>query len=285
MWEPVAARLPDGRLHLQQGPIDLVIQVWGEPREVSAAYDQARARFADILPTLVEELPLLRQPIGESPAGPVAQRMRWACLPFCDATFITPMAAVAGAVADEMLAATIAGRRLEKAIVNNGGDIAFHLAPGASFSAGLVADPDTLEAAGRIEVGAAVPARGLATSGRHGRSLTRGIADAVTVLAANAASADAAATLIANAVDCDDPAIRRQPAREIDPDSDLGALPVTVALGALGEAAISRALAGGLAAAELFRAQGLIEAASLSLRGQRRTTAAFPTPAIRSVPA
>jgi ApbE superfamily uncharacterized protein (UPF0280 family) len=39
----------------------------------------------------------------------------------------TPMAAVAGAVADEMLAAMVAGRTLTKAYVNDGGDIAVHL--------------------------------------------------------------------------------------------------------------------------------------------------------------
>ncbi len=37
------------------------------------------------------------------------------------------MAAVAGAVADHILAAMIAGRRLAKAYVNDGGDIALHL--------------------------------------------------------------------------------------------------------------------------------------------------------------
>ena len=69
---------------------------------------------------------------------------------------------------------------------------------------------------------------GVATSGRHGRSFSLGIADAVTVLARTASQADAAATIIANAVDLPGhPAVRRMPANELQPDSDLGARPVT----------------------------------------------------------
>ncbi|HKV14697.1 MAG TPA: UPF0280 family protein, partial [Reyranella sp.] len=33
----VAARLADGRLHLQHGPIDLIIEAFGEPGQVEAA--------------------------------------------------------------------------------------------------------------------------------------------------------------------------------------------------------------------------------------------------------
>jgi ApbE superfamily uncharacterized protein (UPF0280 family) len=54
--------------------------------------------------------------------------------------FITPMAAVAGAVADAVLAAMTTGRALRRAFVNNGGDIAFHLAPGEALRCALVTD-------------------------------------------------------------------------------------------------------------------------------------------------
>ena len=192
------AILPDGRrLHLQHGPIDIVAEAFGEAAEVSTAYRQAGARFATILDDLVAELDLLRRPLGESrPAlrGPVARRMRGACWPH-RARFITPMAAVAGAVADEVLAAMQAGRSLTRAYVNNGGDIAVHLSPGTSVSAGVVNDPDRPGLDDRIVLNADRPARGMATSGWRGRSLSFGIADAVTVLAKSAAAADAAATL------------------------------------------------------------------------------------------
>lgn len=290
MWAPAFAELPDGRPHFQHGPIDLVLSADGAADEVAAAYAQARARFPDILPTLVEELALLRSPVGETPHGPVAQRMRWACLPYADLAHVTPMAAVAGAVADEMLAAMIAGRRLDRAYVNDGGDIALYLGPGATFTAGLVADDETAEAAGTVTLDAASPVRGIATSGRGGRSHSLGIADSVTVLADRAADADAAATLIANAVDADHPAIERAPASELDPDSDLGARPVTVAVGALPAAVVDAALDAGLAAAERYLGLGLIHGAALSLRGARRVAgAARPgsetDESVRSIPA
>ena len=266
------ARLPDGRLHLNHGPIDLIIEAFGEADEISRAYDQAWTRFPDILPTLADELNLLRQPIGSVLprfAGPVARRMAEAVWPH-RARFITPMAAVAGAVADEMLAALVEGRRLSKAYVNDGGDIALYLTPGEHFTAGIVGDLDAPAINGRAEIAAESAVRGIATSGRGGRSFSLGIADAVTVLAASAAVADATATMIANAVNLDHPAIERRPASSLDPDSDLGDLPVTVAVGVLEEAAVATALDAGAAEAERLAEAGLIAAAMLQLRGERR---------------
>jgi ApbE superfamily uncharacterized protein (UPF0280 family) len=274
MTGAVAARLPDGRLHLQHGPIDLVIEAFGGPAEVVAAYRQAIDRFGDILPTLVSELVLLRRRVDDAYPlfrGPVARRMAEAVWPH-RARFITPMAAVAGAVADEILAAMLVGRRLDKAYVNNGGDIAFHLAPGHSLRAGIFAralDGDVLLTAERR-------VRGIATSGRGGRSLSLGIADSATVLATCGAAADAAATLIANAVNVEHPAIERQAARDLDPDSDLLDLPVTVAVGALPQASIDEALDRGAAEARRLRECGLIDGAAISLRGHWRLDGAGP---------
>jgi len=271
----VSRLLPDGRrLHLQHGPIDLVIEAWGEASEVAAGYDQARAAFGSVLPALCAELAQLRAPVGTAPfAGPVAERMRRACLPHAARGFITPMAAVAGAVADHMLARMIDGRRLARAYVNDGGDIAFHLAPGTRLVCGLIADVARPALDGGFVLDHALPARGIATSGRAtkgdgGRSFSRGIADAVTVLAADAAAADAAATVIANAVDLPGhPAIRRVPADVLDPDSDLGEIPVTTGLGHLDPGEIRAALARGHEVAEDLRRAGRIVAAVLVLRG------------------
>jgi ApbE superfamily uncharacterized protein (UPF0280 family) len=262
----LAARLPDGRLHLQHGPIDLIIEAFGAPAEVARAYGQAIDRFGDILPALVGELALLRHRVGvvrPLPRGPVARRMVdavWAHRRM----FITPMAAVAGGVADEVLQAMLASRALDKAYVNNGGDIAFHLAPGHSLRAGIFAQ--ALD--GAVTLTHDRPVRGIATSGRGGRSFSLGIADSATVLAATAAAADAAATLIANAVNADHPAIERRPACTLDPDSDLLDLPVTVAVGPLPPAAVAEALDRGLAEARRLRLCGLIDSAALSLQGE-----------------
>jgi len=279
---PQRRLLPDGRrLHLQHGPIDLIIEAFGDAEEIARAYRQAEACFADLLATLVRELTALRRPIGEMPpslVGPVARRMVQAVWPH-RAVFVTPMAAVAGAVADEVLAALVAGRELAKAYVNDGGDIAVHLTPGGRFAAGMVAELASPAIDGIATITHDMPVRGLATSGRGGRSFTLGIADAVTVLARDAAAADAAATLIANRVDLDHPAIERRPASSLRDGSDLGDIPVTVAVGPLEPAAIEAALAAGAAEAERMHRAGLIVAAALFLRGRHRVVGELPLPA------
>ncbi|MDM7945166.1 MAG: UPF0280 family protein [Oceanibaculum nanhaiense] len=265
------AFLPDGRLHLQHGPIDLVIEAFGPLAEVRRAYWQAVQAFDGLLEALTLELHLLRRPLGGAPPtlyGPVAKRMLAAVWPHRD-IHLTPMAAVAGSVADHVLAALLKDRRLTKAYVNDGGDIAFHLTGGESFRAGLVPDLTQATMEGLAEIPFESPVRGIATSGSGGRSLSLGIADAVTVLAADAAAADAAATLIANAVDLPNhSAISRVPASSLDPDSDLGELPVTLDVGPLGDGEIGAALAAGLQCAHAMREAGHIHAAVLSLRGR-----------------
>jgi len=273
----IAARLADGRLHLQHGPIDLVIACDGPTGEIAAAYRQAEDRFQGILAALVDELPILRAPIGglyPLAKGPVARRMVAAVWPY-RVEFITPMAAVAGAVADEVLAAMVAGRRLARAYVNNGGDIALHLDRDESYRIGVVGSELDAAIDGMVVIPAASGMRGVATSGWGGRSLSRGIADAATVLAASGAAADAAATMVANACNIDHPAIRRRPAHAVVDDSDLGALPITVAVGPLEPGAIDAALAAGRAEAERLRRVGLIDGAMLVLQKRSCATGAL----------
>jgi ApbE superfamily uncharacterized protein (UPF0280 family) len=169
----VAALLADGRLHLQHGPIDCLCRAWGKPAEVDAAYAQAAAAFADILAELCVELPQLRRPLPSLPPhGDIARAMHAACMPFAGG-FITPMAAVAGSVADHVLATLLAGRQLDRCFVNNGGDIAFHLAPGTELVCGLIGDlanPRRRPAASRPPDG---PARAMADAVFHAASPTR----------------------------------------------------------------------------------------------------------------
>lgn len=276
------AVLPDGRLHLHEGPIDLIIEAFGDRLEVRNAYDAATAAFQDVLPDLVKELALLRSPLSSvlpSLEGAVARRMLRACAAHRP-VFVTPMAAVAGAVADHVLSAITAGADLRRAYVNDGGDIALYLAPGERLVCGLVAEVEVPSLTGRAVVAADMPVRGIATSGRAtlgqgGRSFSLGIADAVTVFAKDAASADVAATLLANAVDLPGhPAIRRCPAEEIDPESDLPGRMVTLEVGALRPDELRSALGRGAAAAEALRSRGLIEAAVLFLRGEAEAVVA-----------
>ncbi len=284
-WAAQRAALPGGRWHFQQGPIDIVIAAEGDAPAVDAAHAAAWARFQPLLAELVAELPRLRQPVAAGGANPlqgvVARRMWDACAPLRSAAqgFITPMAAVAGAVAQELIA-HYQRPGITRAWVNNGGDIALHLAPGQSARVGLVADlsrfdvdalartvAGTLRTDAGFTVAHASPVRGVATSGWRGRSQSLGIADSVTVLAATAAQADAAATAIANAVNVDDARIGRAPASRLRDDSDLGDRLVTVAVPGLPDSLVQQALQSGLACARTLQQSGYIHAALLACQG------------------
>lgn len=272
-------QLPDGRWHFQHGPMDIVLGAEGTPAAVDHAHAQAWARFAPLLDELVAELPQLRQPVHTGPCplhGGVAQRMWHACAPY-RAEFITPMAAVAGAVAQELVAC-YAHAGVVRAWANNGGDIALHL-PSAESAVriGLYADlarlrpedvRDGVPLDGKFSVTHTMPVRGVATSGWRGRSFSRGIADSVTVLAHTAAQADAAATFIANAVDVADGGIVRKPASALKDGSDLGEILVTVEVPPLGPDQVQQALAAGAQRARVLQAAGLVWSAVLVCQGR-----------------
>jgi ApbE superfamily uncharacterized protein (UPF0280 family) len=282
MIEPRRTRDGYGRWHWRHGPIDLIVEAEGDPLAIQAAHASAWLRFQCILAELVAELPLLKRPVDACPSGPVARRMWRACRPH-RARFITPMAAVAGAVADELIAHyRVPG--ITRAWINNGGDIALYLAPGASVRVGVFADLASLVARfpsnGSVDLDAdfaiphALPVRGIATSGWRGRSFSLGIADSVTVLARSAAEADAAATMIANEVTIDDARIVRRPASSLKDDCDLGDRAVTVDVPVLGVEAVRRALFAGLAHAEALRAADVIASCVLVCQGMMMTTGA-----------
>jgi ApbE superfamily uncharacterized protein (UPF0280 family) len=270
---PVRARWPDGRWHFQHGPIDLVIGVDGEARVAAAAIESCWQEFTGVLQRLVVELQALRSPW--TPAlrlqGPVAARMGGACAPYVHhfGLFITPMAAVAGAVADHLIV-TLRNNGIERAYINNGGDIALHLTAGTSFDVGVVANASAPRLDGSLRIDASVPVRGVATSGWRGRSFSLGIADSVTVLATAAAPPPAAATMIANAVDIEDAAIERAPADSLRDDTDLGSRLVTIGVPALQASDVDRALDNGLAFARRCLDRRLIHAVLLTLQGRTR---------------
>jgi ApbE superfamily uncharacterized protein (UPF0280 family) len=204
---------------------------------------------------------------------PVGKRMAEAAWPH-RMHYVTPMVAVAGAVAEHVLGAIIAVPGISLAHVNNGGDIALHLSPASTLRVGLIEDPARPEPSGLAVIRGGDAVRGIATSGWQGRSFSRGIADAVTVLATRAPEADAAASIVANAVDVDHAAISRRRACELDPDSDLRDLYVTVGVGTLPEEAITAALEAGERCAEGLLARGLILGACLRLQGRLRLVGA-----------
>ncbi len=267
--------MEDGRrLHLQHGPIDIVAEAFGSRSEIQAAYQQGGEAFQKILGILVQDLGTLRQPVD--PDKPpvlrgIANQMWQAARPFARDHFVTPMAAVAGAVADHVKAAMLDGRQLDKLYVNNGGDIALHLAGEAVFSGGIVENQDAPCLDSVFNIRKEDRVSGIATSGWRGRSLSPGIADAVTVLAGSTRTADVAATLIAGAVFVKSPAVRQEAASQLRDDTDLGEMLVTTDVGQLSYFEKCEALDQGLDLARRFRQAGWIKLAYLALQGEVRS--------------
>lgn len=285
--------LADGRWHFQHGPIDCILGAEGEPAAVAQAHERAWVMFQGLLEELVAELPLLRADLSSPgadqlrPCGPVAQRMVQACRVFAQqGLFMTAMAAVAGSVAQALIHC-FDDAAIQRAYVNNGGDIALHLAGGSFFDVGLVCDAEPQHGLpridGRFRVHADSAVRGVATSGWRGRSLSMGIADSVTVLAATAAQADAAATVIANAVNIDNPRIVRVPADCVRDQSDLGARRVTRAVPPLSYRQAAQALEAGRQTAQRLADAGHILGAALCLQGQL-VRCAMDDPLVQTIP-
>ncbi|WP_443642735.1 UPF0280 family protein [Candidatus Levibacter sp. Uisw_134_01] len=250
----------DNRLFLNHGPIDIVLEAFGKDKPL--AYEKAKKYFSTLLNELVLDMDLLKKEVvpHRNFNNKISQSMQNATEKFYP-DFITPMAAVAGSVADNILNVLVKDTKLEKAYVNNGGDVSFYLTENQTVKSSLASIPNII-----AEIDYKDKSRGIATSGWRGRSFSLGIADSVTVLADNAAIADAAATMIANSVNIKNhPSIIKKPAEEIYEDSDLKNLMVTVEVGDLKQSEIEDALRNGNEVGKTYLENGLINSALIEL--------------------
>ncbi len=250
----------DNRLFLNHGPIDIVLEAFGKDKPL--AYEKAKKYFSTLLNELVLDMDLLKKEVvpHRNFNNKISQSMQNATEKFYP-DFITPMAAVAGSVADNILNVLVKDTKLEKAYVNNGGDVSFYLTENQTVKSSLASIPNII-----AEIDYKDKSRGIATSGWRGRSFSLGIADSVTVLADNAAMADAAATMIANSVNIKNhPSIIKKPAEEIYEDSDLKNLMVTVEVGDLKQSEIEDALRNGNEVGKTYLESGLINSALIEL--------------------
>ena len=250
----------DNRLFLRHGPINIVLEAIGIDKDL--AYQNVKGYFETLLEQLVLDMDLLKKEVvfNRKFNNKISQSMQDATEKYSP-TFITPMAAVAGSIADNILRVLINDTNLEKAYVNNGGDVSFYLNKNQIMKSSLAAIPNMI-----AEIKYKDKSRGIATSGWRGKSFSRGIADSVTVLADNAAMADAAATMIGNAVDIyNHPKIKKQPANEMYEDSDLKNLLITVEVGLLTKVEIKEALKNGYQTALQYINKDLINTALIQL--------------------
>lgn len=268
--DPPVRVLAEDRVLVDWGPMTLTIAVWdgGQARPVMAAH--AARTALSCLETLADFQGFLRKPVHRLPPNPALPATATVvCRAFRAARIIsdelTPLAAVAGAVADQV-ATTAREMGADRVIVNNGGDIALGLGPDETVGVGL-RPPDRHRAIGRLTVRGDTGIGGVASSGWGGRSHSTGTADLVTVWAATAAQADAAATLIAGKTVPDGPGVARARTRDIDPLSDLGDRSVTVSVGPLTGDQKRQALYRASAAAHRLFADGRIRGCGVWIQG------------------
>jgi hypothetical protein len=178
---------------------------------------------------------------------------------------LTPMAAVAGTIADAV-ADRLVGQKMDRVIVDNGGDISLRLAAGETATVGIRPLIDNLQVSHVLRLDASQPSWGVTTSGVGGRSLTRGIASAVTVVAVNASVADAAATAIGNACFVEDDDIIQLPAESLDPNTDLAGLSVTTEVGELLPGKVLEAIESARQKTELLSQRKIIFGAFIALQ-------------------
>lgn len=269
--------LPDGSYLVDYGPVTLVVKAVRGGRPIGGLNRMLLEAVRERLAETTAYLPLLRgtgchradwRPGGSGapPAGSLPAVMIDAVRASGD-TDLTPMAAVAGAMSDR-LADQLAEMGADKAFVNNGGDIALRLKSGQTLTMAVMHD---MRPGGRqtvITLSGADGIGGVATSGLGGRSLTKGIANGVTVFAARCALADALATSLANQSYVPDPAVRRCPAGALDPSSDIADRMVVTQVGALPEAVADQAVEQVLRAAAAHCRERRIQGISVAV--QRR---------------
>ena len=260
-------------MFIEVGPAAIMVEAkkHGEPYRFDSA--EIEGYVAKVLADIGEFLPVLKHrayKIRKTAHLPDVARSMVDAVKRVDETALTPMAAVAGAVADSVKT-FLSAREIDFASVNNGGDVSVLSRDGRPVRVGI----------GDINRKAATPCRlvveglvsfGVATSGFGGRSFTLGLADMVSVVALTGALADAAATYICNHTRIDSLNVKRRRAREIDPLTDIPDDLVTVKIGKLSGGEVTEALAAGKRAASRLKSQGIILDAVIVLRDKIVTT-------------
>jgi len=276
LWETDIIELGDGTVLVECGPMRMFLAAWqGSVSRPDRCSDAARQAVA-FLEQIAAGRSLMHAPARDipRPVGHPLLRVMWEAAILVGDPDLTPMAAVAGTIADAT-ADYLVGLGMTRVVVNNGGDVALRLVSGERLSVGIRPDVTDRRISHRVVLTPELHVGGVCTSGLGGRSLTRGVASAATVFACRAAVSDAAATAVANATLIAIPAVERRRAEEIDPDTDIKGLDVTVTVGNLSETEIAAAIDQGIRRADRLIDEGVIAGACVAVKGRMECTEAF----------
>ena len=252
------------------GPMHMFISVFEKGRPVITLAEEGAHFAMKVLEDLARFLPVIKkksQELEMKEAFPDVVRRMIEVTKKMKEPDLTPLAAVAGAASD-VVADFILGKGGTKIVVDNGGDIAIRLREGDVARVGVKTEIDAKRPTYLISIGSATRIGGVATSGLGGRSFTKGIASAATILSETASLSDAAATVVGNSTNAEDADIARSLAEEIYPDTDLVGEWVTTRVGKLSQEKIEEALNNGLSKAYSICQKGLIHGALVALQGK-----------------
>lgn len=262
--------LSPGQVFFDYGPVSMVVTISKSGSDDTALCRSAFSVIDNCLRELKPALPVLRSyppKVDASKLSGIAAVMADAVLKTND-LWLTPMAAVAGAVSDAV-ADFLQAKGAKKVTANNGGDIALRLSIGEVLKLGIVYDMKNPGGVNRIvSLSPELEIGGVATSGLGGRSFTTGIASGVTVFSSRCADADALATLLADRSRINSPAVKTCLAGNLDPDSDIADLSVVLAVDDLTLAEKNRALEQVLQEAEKQYRRGGLLACIATVQGQ-----------------
>lgn len=275
-YEKAINVLHGGAVMAECGPMRLIISAWVG----KVPQPEMGARAAEESFKYLEQIAHLRNLLGKRCADipedledSLAVKMIRSVLAVGDQD-LTPMAAVAGTIADSV-ADFLFNRGMTKVVVDNGGDVAVRLLGDASVTVGVRQKVNKQEISNVIALDSRSPSWGVTTSGLGGRSLTRGVASAATVISESASIADAAATAIANASFVEDEQVIQRAAEEIDPETDIAGCPVTVKVGPLSEKTKAMAVSKAIKRAEQLIKKDIIFGAYVAVQGKVAMTSFF----------
>jgi hypothetical protein len=262
--------LPNGTVLVDYGPMHMFISASENGKPLVNLAEEGAHLAIEVLEDLARFLPVIKKKslkLEVEEAFPDVVRKMIEATKKMEEPDLTPLAAVAGAASD-VVANFIFSKGATKIIVDNGGDIAIRLREGEVARVGIKTEIDAKQPAYLISIDPTMGIGGVATSGLGGRSFTKGIASAATVLSETASLSDAAATVIGNSTNVEDPSITRSLAEKIYPDTDIAGEWVTIKVGKLSQEKIEQALDRGLSKAYSICQKGLINGALIALQGK-----------------
>ena len=262
--------LPDGTVLVDYGPMHMFISAFENKKPLIKLAEEGAHFAMKVLEDLAKFLSVIKKKSKEleiEETFPDVVRRMIEATKKMEEPDLTPLAAVAGTASD-VVADFMFSRGGTKIIVDNGGDIAIRLREGEVARVGIKTEIDSKQPTYLISIDSTMGIGGVATSGLGGRSFTKGIASAATLISEAASFSDAAATVIGNFTNIEDQEVSRSLAEKIYPDTDIAGEWITVKVGRLCEEKIEKALTNGLSKANSICEKGLIKGAFIALQGK-----------------